>query len=73
MPTTIDDYIERRNAIQLQAENKDEDTAKRCRIELGVANRHIARVLEGTLSLTAVESEIEATFRRVKRMFGFSK
>lgn len=58
---TIDDYIEQRNRIYLIAENRygakskqADDTWER----LGVANRHIERVLRGQLTLPMVEKEI---------------
>lgn len=68
---TIDEYIERRNALQLRAENVDKETADRCWIELGVANRHIQRVLDGILTLNFVEDEIERCLQRVAKEFGF--
>ena len=64
---TIDDYIERRNAVQLRAEALGEETAKRCWVELGTANRHISRVLNEEFRLEQVEGEIERCLRRVKR------
>ncbi|MDE1871811.1 MAG: hypothetical protein KGI06_06255 [Candidatus Micrarchaeota archaeon] len=65
--STIDDYIERRNAIQLRAENRSKEAADRTWIELGVANRHIQRVLDGVLKLPMVEVEIEKCLTRVER------
>lgn len=54
---TIDDYIAKRNTIQLDAEMRGAGDAMWRR--LGVANRHITRVLDGTLNLTpVVEREI---------------
>ena len=61
----IDDYIKRRNDLQLKAEDVSEEAAQRCWTELGVANRHIERVLNGTLPLHVVESEIERCLQRV--------
>jgi hypothetical protein len=49
---SIDDLIEERNKLHLEAEAVSEQCAQRRWIELGVANRHIARVLEGHLQLT---------------------
>ncbi len=70
---TIDDYIERRNAIQLRAEPLGKETADRCWTELGVANRHIERVLDGVFPMVpGVEREIVQCFKRVEREF-FSK
>jgi hypothetical protein len=57
---SIDDYIQQRNEIMLAAENENQAVADRKWIALGVANRHIQRVLDGELSLTpAVEQEIQ--------------
>jgi hypothetical protein len=64
---TIDDYIAERNKILLSME--DTPDADRCWVELGVANRHIGRVLDGTLRLEAVEAEINQCFRRVRKTF----
>jgi len=62
---TIDDYIEQRNAIQFKAELISEEAAAARWIELGVANRHIERVLAGEMQLTpAVEYEIADCLRR---------
>lgn len=66
--STIDDYIERRNAIQLCAENRSKEEADRIWVELGVANRHIQRVLDGVLKLSMVEGEIEKCLTRVERL-----
>ena len=64
---SIDNWIEERNKIQLNAESVSDEFAKQIWISLGVANRHIARVLNGDLDLVpAVEQEIEACFKRVK-------
>lgn len=41
--------------------------AARCWIELGVANRHIARVVDGEFHLAVVELEIQQCLRRVKQ------
>ena len=69
MPKTIDDYIEERNAIQLKAEPLGDKEANKCWAELGVANRHITRVLDGMFELGDVEKEIEACFHRVRKMY----
>lgn len=80
---TIDEYIEQRNAIQLKAEpgnqcNKIVDRqeaerfAQRVFTELGVANRHIERVLKHAIPLKAVEGEIQSCFRRVEKFLGES-
>lgn len=67
---TIDDYIEQRNEIQLKAEALGKETADKCWAELGVANRHIERVLNGELRLAVVESEIQQCFRRITDLPG---
>lgn len=55
----IDDLIDLRNEIQLHAENISPTVADQCWQVLGIANRHIMRVLEGTFPLSpAVEQEI---------------
>lgn len=55
----IDELIERRNKLQLRAESLNESLARQCWERLGVANRHIERVLSGILALTyGVENEI---------------
>lgn len=64
----IDGYIERRNAIQLRAENRSKEEADKTWAELGVANRHITRVIEGILPLPLAESEIENCLTRVERL-----
>lgn len=57
---TIDDYINERNAIQLKAEAIADSCGARCWAIMGVANRHIARVVEGILPLLPmVEKEIQ--------------
>lgn len=57
---TIDDYIAKRNEIQLTAEAKGIKAGREQWTRLGIANRHISRVLEGILSLTpAIETEIQ--------------
>ncbi len=64
---TIDDYINKRNEIQLEAESRGEETGRRCWAELGVANRHIEAVLRGDLTLTpGVRSEIERCLEEVR-------
>jgi hypothetical protein len=78
---TIDDYIDRRNEIQLHFEPGNpgnphegrlpaEKFANEVFAELGVANRHIARVLDGVLPLSAVAREIEQCFERVEKKYG---
>lgn len=74
---TIDDYIAQRNEIQLSAEPGNEwnkianryeawEFASRAWGELGVANRHIERVLDGTLRLNQCEKEIVQCLERVR-------
>lgn len=67
---TIDDYIKQRNDIQLRAEGISKEVADRCWTELGVANRHIERVVDEVLPLHIVSNEIESCFARVRREFG---
>jgi len=58
--TTIDDYVEARNNIQIQAENVNIAVANECWLRLGLANRHIHRVIYGELPLVpGVEDEIK--------------
>jgi hypothetical protein len=64
---TIDNYIEQRNDIQLRAEGVGKELADKCWVELGVANRHINRVIDEELPLSIVEDEIQKCFYRVKR------
>jgi len=64
---TIDDYVAKRNEIQLEAENIGDDAAAKMWSRLGVANRHIERVVSGRLELTpAVAAEIERCFEYAK-------
>jgi hypothetical protein len=63
----LEDYIQRRNTIQLRAETRGDGA--RCWTELGVANRHIERVVMGTLKLQQVEPEIVACLRRVEKLY----
>jgi hypothetical protein len=64
---TIDDYIEQRNALYLKAENISKEAADTVWAELGVANRHIDRVLRGKLfTLPQVEKEIQDCLQRVR-------
>jgi len=65
---TIEDYIAERNKLYLQAESRGPEVADQCWSELGVANRHISRVLDGTLTLIFVECEIERCLRRVREI-----
>jgi len=65
---TLDEYIEERNEIQLIAEASGESFARRIWTELGVANRHIERVLDGVLGLQQCHTEIEACFIRVRKL-----
>lgn len=61
---TIDDYIKRRNGIQRKANTLNESVSKSCWARMGVANRHIDRVLSGKLELApGVEWEIERSLR----------
>lgn len=62
---TIDDYIERRNKIILSADAISKDFADRIWVELGVANRHIQRVISGACLLHFVENEIKECLVRV--------
>lgn len=68
---TVDTLIEQRNAIYLRAENSGVDgAADRCWQMLGVANRHIDRVLSNVLKLTpAVEAEITHCLERASKEF----
>lgn len=73
---TVDDYIEQRNALYLKAENAESRTigsgkspgpfANLIWTELGVANRHIERVIEDKVKLFQVEKEIQDCFKRVR-------
>lgn len=64
---TLDDLIEERNEIQFLSEGHSEDEAIECWTRLGVANRHIERVVTGVLPLTpAIELEIAECFQRVR-------
>ena len=69
MEKTIDDYIEERNELQLKAEGINKTIADNCWAELGVANRHIARVLSGEFRLEVVENEIIKCLSRTRKMF----
>lgn len=66
---TIDDYISERNKVYLRVQAAGKEAADRCWTELGVANRHIERVLTGALHLRVVEREIAACLRRVEKLF----
>lgn len=62
---TIERLIDKRNYIQELAESRGKETADRVWAELGVANRHITRVVEGEMRLTpAIENEIEQCIKR---------
>lgn len=64
---TIDDYIEQRNAIQLRAEALGEERARSTWLKLGVANRHISRIVSGQLILSPqVEWEIQKCLERAE-------
>jgi len=65
MPT-IEDYIDQRNDIQIRAEDLGSELATSCWTELGVANRHIQRVVAGTFPLQFVENEIVRCLERVR-------
>ena len=62
MMRTIDEYIARRNELQLRCEDMPISEARKQEFfnnDLGTANRHIARVLEGTIPFVpSVEGEI---------------
>ena len=62
---TIDDYIERRNKIIFSADAISKDFADKIWTELGVANRHIQRVISGVCLLHFVENEIRECLVRV--------
>ena len=62
---TIDDYIAQRNEIYFDALSKYEQFGELVWSELGVANRHIERVVKGTFQLHMVEREIVACLERV--------
>lgn len=62
---TIQRLIDKRNFIQQLAGHRGKETADRVWTELGVANRHITRVVEGEMRLTpAIENEIEQCIKR---------
>lgn len=63
----IEEYIEQRNEIQFQAEALGKELADKCWIELGVANRHIERVVSGIFPLQLVENEIVSCLQRVRK------
>lgn len=69
---TVDDYIEWRNSLYLQAEGRGVDIGWRCWTELGVANRHITRILDNVLQLRMVEDEIVRCLERVQKQFGLT-
>lgn len=59
----LDELIERRNAIQIASGDSD-----RCWQMLGVANRHIMRVIDGEFTMTpGVLRDIERCFERTIR------
>jgi hypothetical protein len=65
---TIDELIDRRNECQLKAEAISEQAGADRWTALGLANRHIARVLENELPLTpGLENEILKCIDRVER------
>lgn len=70
---TIDEYAEERNGIFVQALNIDETFSDKIWTELGVANRHISRVIEETLPLRVVTDEIEKCFDRVRALIEENK
>lgn len=65
----IDEFINRRNQIQFRAE--DLGKGDECWQMLGIANRHIDRLLDAELPLTqAVQSEIENCLNRAEKQLG---
>ena len=71
---TIDDLIQKRNQIQLTAETISEDIAQECWIKLGVANRHLERVIGGVFSLfPALEAEIDCCLMRAQEWITTSR
>jgi hypothetical protein len=63
---TIEDYIEKRNEIVFSAESVNKELADVVWTELGVANRHIERVIDGVYPLQFVEKEIDTCLFRMK-------
>lgn len=49
---TIEQWIERRNALQIRAEGRGSTMAETCWARLGILNRHITRVVSGQMALT---------------------
>lgn len=75
---TIDDYIQQRNELQLIAEDtcsySSIDCADEMWVRLGVANRHIERVLTGQLPLTpGLEEEIQRCLDDAKHWLTMKK
>lgn len=65
---TIEDYAEERNIIFFTAQSLGKEFEDRIWTELGVANRHINRVVNGVISLQFVEREIEKCLQRTKNI-----
>lgn len=65
---TIDEYAEERNNIFFSAQALGKHFDDVIWTELGVANRHISRVLNDAVPMRMVEGEIESCFRRVRKM-----
>jgi hypothetical protein len=67
-PKTIDYWVGARNEVQFTAEPMGNLIADECWVRLGVANRHINRVINGALPLTpGLESEIETCVKNTGR------
>lgn len=65
----IDEVVNARNEIQFRAEDISEEVAKHCWSELGVANRHIERLISGELKFSpAVAAEIQKSFERANEV-----
>jgi hypothetical protein len=62
----LDYYIAERNKIQLDAEKKTPNIANMCWIKLGVANRHIERLIAGLTLTPAIGDEIAGCLERTR-------
>lgn len=62
---SLDDYIEERNRLFLAALSISNTFSDRIWTELGVANRHINRLIKGTLQLNMVRQEMDRCFEKV--------
>jgi len=70
----IDLLISRRNDLQFQAENINEVTAEKCWTLLGVANRHIERLVGKTLPFSnSIKFEVEKCFERCVSEMGWKR